>query len=154
MYLLFRYFVFFLFLNLKYKLSTYFFFFNFQKHDGKCTICEEECPKVKEPICASDGKTYESECKMHKRNCNSNTARISKVSDGECERQGGIYIHTLCNSNTILLHELMISAFLLKSSYFASIFLLLSQKTVEIFVHYCSSQFVEPMETLMEMHAN
>ena len=36
------------------------------------------------------------------------------------------YIHTLCNSNTILLHELMISASLLKSSYFASIFLLLS----------------------------
>ena len=91
---------------------------------------------------------------MHKRNCNSNTARIRKVSDGECERQGGMYIHTLCNSNTILLHELMISAFLLKSSYFASIFLLLSQKTVEIFVHYCSSQFVEPMETLMEMNAN
>lgn len=59
-----------------------------KKHDGKCTICEEECPKVKEPICASDGQTYESECKMHKRNCNSNTARIRKVSDGECERQG------------------------------------------------------------------
>ena len=67
--------------------------FFFKNHDGKCTVCEEICPEVKEPICASDGKTYESECKMHKRNCNSNTARISKVSDGECkERQGGIWI--------------------------------------------------------------
>ena len=43
------------------------------------------CPKDKEPVCGSDGKTYDSECEMRRASCLT-TRPLSVKSKGKCGR--------------------------------------------------------------------
>ena len=44
--------------------------------------CNKICPKNIQPVCGSDGNTYDNECVMGVAACENNI-EISKVSDGE-----------------------------------------------------------------------
>uniref|UniRef100_A0A8C7JPP4 Agrin n=1 Tax=Oncorhynchus kisutch TaxID=8019 RepID=A0A8C7JPP4_ONCKI len=47
----------------------------------------ESCPAVNEPLCASDGQTYESECHM-KRTGMQKGIELKKIHPGRCKKQG------------------------------------------------------------------
>ncbi len=48
-------------------------------------VCKEirDCNRWYQPICASDGKSYQNECKMLSKSCKTQN-KIKKVSEGEC----------------------------------------------------------------------
>ncbi|KAM6981822.1 agrin isoform 4-T4 [Tautogolabrus adspersus] len=57
---------------------------------GKC-VCPSECVNSHQPVCGSNGITYQSECDLHVQACNEQTD-IRVVSQGECKTCG----NTVC----------------------------------------------------------
>ncbi|XP_060914530.1 agrin isoform X7 [Labrus mixtus] len=57
---------------------------------GMC-VCPSECVNSHQPVCGSDGITYQSECDLHVQACNEQTD-IRVVSQGECKTCG----NTVC----------------------------------------------------------
>ncbi|XP_020299873.1 agrin-like isoform X1 [Pseudomyrmex gracilis] len=56
---------------------------------GEC-VCPEACPEASgEPVCASDGKTYPSECEMQRASCDkdSKLALLHVIFYGDCEER-------------------------------------------------------------------
>ncbi len=51
-----------------------------------------------EPICASNGKTYDNECLMFADSCKDGVQiSLTKIHDGECySSKENLYLHTLC----------------------------------------------------------
>ena len=49
--------------------------------------CRKNCDRKREPVCGSDGNTYDNECLMQVRACETNT-NIRKAYDGECRTPG------------------------------------------------------------------
>jgi hypothetical protein len=56
--------------------------------------CTVGCPEIYSPICGSDGKTYENDCKLSQKNCLDDTLTVTKVSVGECPPVGKLHIKT------------------------------------------------------------
>ncbi|XP_056895685.1 agrin isoform X2 [Takifugu flavidus] len=55
---------------------------------GQC-VCASECVESNQPVCGSDGTTYNSECELHVRACKEQMD-LRVVSQGECKTCGGI----------------------------------------------------------------
>ncbi|XP_031572994.1 collagen alpha-6(VI) chain-like [Actinia tenebrosa] len=57
-----------------------------ENQNGKavCACSKVPCPRSGQPFCASDGKTYNSQCDMRKAACESNT-NIRSVKRGQCD---------------------------------------------------------------------
>uniref|UniRef100_A0A1A7XDU0 Agrin n=1 Tax=Iconisemion striatum TaxID=60296 RepID=A0A1A7XDU0_9TELE len=53
---------------------------------GQC-VCPSECIESHQPVCGSDGTTYNSECELHVRACKEQTD-LRVVSQGECKTCG------------------------------------------------------------------
>ncbi|XP_037334758.2 agrin isoform X4 [Pungitius pungitius] len=53
---------------------------------GQC-VCATECVESHQPVCGSDGSTYNSECELHVRACKQQTD-LRVVSQGECKTCG------------------------------------------------------------------
>lgn len=51
---------------------------------GQC-VCASECVKSHQPVCGSDGSTYNSECELHVRACKQQMD-LRVVSQGECSK--------------------------------------------------------------------
>uniref|UniRef100_A0A3Q3XBV2 Agrin n=1 Tax=Mola mola TaxID=94237 RepID=A0A3Q3XBV2_MOLML len=54
---------------------------------GRC-VCTMECVESHQPVCGSDGTTYNSECELHVRAC-TEQMDLRVVSQGECKTCGG-----------------------------------------------------------------
>uniref|UniRef100_H3CZX9 Agrin n=1 Tax=Tetraodon nigroviridis TaxID=99883 RepID=H3CZX9_TETNG len=55
---------------------------------GQC-VCPSECVESNQPVCGSDGTTYNSQCELHVRACKEQMD-LRVVSQGECKTCGGI----------------------------------------------------------------
>ncbi|XP_077941552.1 agrin isoform X4 [Gasterosteus aculeatus] len=53
---------------------------------GQC-VCASECVDSHQPVCGSDGSTYDSECELHVRSCKQQM-ELRVVSQGECKTCG------------------------------------------------------------------
>uniref|UniRef100_A0A4W5KW64 Agrin n=1 Tax=Hucho hucho TaxID=62062 RepID=A0A4W5KW64_9TELE len=60
----------------------------------------ESCPAVNEPLCASDGQTYESECHM-KRTGMQKGIELKKIHPGRCKKQGESECREECKFNGV-----------------------------------------------------
>uniref|UniRef100_A0A8C7JRH7 Agrin n=1 Tax=Oncorhynchus kisutch TaxID=8019 RepID=A0A8C7JRH7_ONCKI len=60
----------------------------------------ESCPAVNEPLCASDGQTYESECHM-KRTGMQKGIELKKIHPGRCKKQGELECREECKFNGV-----------------------------------------------------
>ncbi|KAJ4934828.1 hypothetical protein JOQ06_007609 [Pogonophryne albipinna] len=68
---------------------------------GQC-VCASECVKSHQPVCGSDGNTYNSECELHVRACKQQMD-LRVVSQGECKTCGSTVcawgarcVHNMC----------------------------------------------------------
>ncbi|XP_069999257.1 agrin isoform X5 [Penaeus vannamei] len=70
---------------------------------GRC-VCPTDCPPTREPVCASDGETYENECEMQKAACGvEGGLRVTFV--GECsEARTSNFELTPCNGEPPLVN--------------------------------------------------
>ena len=50
--------------------------------------CPKRCPLIHQPVCGTDGKTYNGKCQMKVTACLTNTD-IKVAYDGQCRGQGG-----------------------------------------------------------------
>ena len=53
------------------------------QNDKPVCVCPTNCPSTSDPVCASNGKTYSSECHMRVQACNVNT-RLTVLRKGKC----------------------------------------------------------------------
>ena len=51
----------------------------------KCRTDNNNCSRVKQPMCANDGRTYNTECEMKLAGCRRDK-NITKLHDGECRK--------------------------------------------------------------------
>lgn len=51
---------------------------------GQC-VCPSECVESNQPVCGSDGTTYNSQCELHVRACKEQMD-LRVVSQGECSK--------------------------------------------------------------------
>ncbi|XP_023187509.1 agrin isoform X3 [Xiphophorus maculatus] len=58
---------------------------------GRC-VCPSECVESHQPVCGSDGHTYQSECELNVRSC-TEQVELRVVSQGECKMCG----NTVCS---------------------------------------------------------
>lgn len=60
-----------------------------QKPDGS-TVCEcpreEDCPDVNDPVCGTNGKTFDNECKLKAESC-ATGIEVGVKHKGECGRK-------------------------------------------------------------------
>lgn len=78
-------------------LNLYCLFVHLDESCGKCTfgaicdaqsgqcVCASECVESNQPVCGSDGTTYNSECELHVRACKEQMD-LRVVSQGECSK--------------------------------------------------------------------
>uniref|UniRef100_A0A3B3Y415 Kazal-like domain-containing protein n=1 Tax=Poecilia mexicana TaxID=48701 RepID=A0A3B3Y415_9TELE len=64
---------------------------------GRC-VCPSECVESHQPVCGSDGHTYQSECELNVRSC-TEQVELRVVSQGECSKWQHVAIITVCHAS-------------------------------------------------------
>uniref|UniRef100_A0A3B3TKD4 Kazal-like domain-containing protein n=1 Tax=Poecilia latipinna TaxID=48699 RepID=A0A3B3TKD4_9TELE len=68
-----------------------------ERKDGRC-VCPSECVESHQPVCGSDGHTYQSECELNVRSC-TEQVELRVVSQGECSKwQHVVIITCVCDT--------------------------------------------------------